>query len=278
MTILYYIDVIILGLLIGSFLNVVILRTPPRLFWQWKKDALEFLNLSSDTLGPKPYGIVVKHSFCPHCLKPIRWWENIPVFSFLFLRAKCSGCHAPISWQYPFVELFTGLCAFLSFYTYGFSSLTIIAFTLSCVLIVLSGIDFKEHLLPDDIVLPFLWIGLCLALMGYNFVTLQQSVSGAILGYTLLWSIYWIFKLFTGKEGMGYGDFKLLAMIGAFLGPQSVLLVLFLSSFLGSIIGIILLKRTKQQNPFAFGPALALATFCLLFFPQFKTFVFSFFH
>lgn len=255
----------VLGLLVGSFLNVVILRLPPYLMWNWKRDAHQFLGSSWAFEEAQPPGIAVKRSFCPKCHHQLSWWENIPLFSFILLKGKCRSCANPISWQYPLVEAAMGALAVLSVYHFGWNLNGLLAASLAAVLIVCAGIDFRTQLLPDVIVLPMIWIGLLVALTSHGFVSLPQSVIGAVVGYMTLWSIFWLFKIITGKEGMGYGDFKLLAMLGAFFGPLSLVSILLLACVVGSVVGVALLKIKKESQPFAFGPYLALGGLVYLF-------------
>lgn len=253
----------ILGILVGSFLNVVILRLPPYLMWGWRRDAHEFMD--APFTEPQPPGIALKRSFCPHCQHQLSWWENIPVISFIFLRGQCRSCSAPISWQYPLVEAAMGVLAVISVAHFGWTPAALIAASLAAILLVCSAIDFRTQLLPDIIVLPVLWSGLLLSCTSYGFVTPIQSIVGAAVGYMSLWSIFWLFKLIRGKEGMGYGDFKLLAMLGAFFGPISLVSILLISCVLGAIVGGVLLKIHKESRPFAFGPYLALGGLAYLF-------------
>lgn len=259
----YFVYAGVLGVLIGSFLNVVILRLPPYLMWGWRRDAHEFLDTPFEE--HRPPGIAIKRSFCPHCQHQLSWWENIPLISFSFLRGQCRSCNAKISWQYPIVEATMGVLAVLSVWHFGWTPSALIAAGLSAVLLVCTAIDFRTQLLPDIIVLPVLWAGLLLSLTSYGFVTPVQSVIGAALGYLVLWSIFWLFKIIRGKEGMGYGDFKLLAMLGAFFGPISLVSILLISCVLGAIVGTVLLKVKKESQPFAFGPYLALGGVLYLF-------------
>lgn len=263
----YIVYAAILGLLVGSFLNVVILRLPPRLMWNWAQEAREFLELPDQDAAATsaPPGIVVKRSFCLSCQHQLSWWENIPLVSYILLRGKCRSCKSPISWQYPLVELAMGVGAAVAVGMWGWSVHALIASALVAVLIACSGIDFKVQLLPDQIVLPTLWSGLLLSLTPYAFVSPTASIVGAAVGYLSLWSVFWLFKLLTGKEGMGYGDFKLLAALGAFFGPFAIIPVLLIASVLGSVVGIVLLKTAKESRPFAFGPYLALGGIVYLY-------------
>lgn len=263
-TIFYILYAAVLGLLVGSFLNVVILRLPPRLMWNWTQEARDFLELPPHE-DHAPPGIVVKRSFCPSCQHQLSWWENIPLVSYIVLRGKCRSCKSPISWQYPLVELAMGIGAAVAVAVWGWNTHALIASALVAVLIACSGIDFKVQLLPDQIVLPTLWAGLLLSITPYAFVSPTASIVGAAVGYLSLWSVFWLFKLLTGKEGMGYGDFKLLAALGAFFGPFAVIPVLLIASVLGSVVGIVLLKTAKESRPFAFGPYLAMGGIVYLY-------------
>jgi leader peptidase (prepilin peptidase)/N-methyltransferase len=222
----------------------------------WQQQCAE---LRGETLPPSPiYNLVAPRSACPHCHHAISAWENIPVFSYLFLRGKCKGCGAPISPRYPLVESLTGLlCAYAAWH-FGFGAATAGALLLIWALVALTAIDFDTQLLPDDITLPLLWAGLLFNLFG-TFTSLSSAVLGAVLGYLALWSVYWLFKLVTGKEGMGYGDFKLLAALGAWLGWQMLPLIILSSSLVGAVVGITLIVVLKQGRniPIPFGPYLA---------------------
>ena len=251
----------ILGLLVGSFLNVVIYRLPIMLERSWQQEYRDYFGESSaDTTPTTRFNLMIPRSACPHCGHPISALENIPLVSWLWLRGRCRACQAPISARYPLVELLTGLataCVAWHF-TPGWPLLG--ALGLTWTLIALTFIDLDKMLLPDQLTLPLLWAGLLLNLIG-GLATLQDAVIGAIAGYLILWSLYWTFKLLTGKEGMGYGDFKLLAALGAWLGWQSLPLILILSSVVGAVAGIslMLLRRHQQGNPIPFGPYLAMA-------------------
>ena len=248
-----------LGLLVGSFLNVVILRFPVRLEWAWRQEAREVLTLP-EVYEPKPPGLVLSRSACPHCGHALSAWENIPLLSFLLLRGKCSACKTPISWQYPMVELITGILFALCVWRFGISLQLLFALPFTAALVVLSGIDLRTTLLPDQITQPLLWLGLLASLITL-FVDPVSAILGAAVGYLCLWSVTRLFKLLTGKDGMGEGDFKLLAVIGAWCGIKAILPVLLLSSLVGAIIGGIWLttagKHRDTQIPF--GQYLAIA-------------------
>jgi len=249
------------GLIIGSFLNVVIVRLPRMLHRTWSAQCYDYIKQKppqSET--PKPYNLVFPRSHCPQCHHLISALENIPVISFLFLKGKCRHCQAPISWRYPLIELLTAVLSIVVAYRFGFTWQTLLALLLTWSLVVLTVIDLQEQLLPDDITLPMLWLGLLINTQGL-FTNLESAVYGAIAGYLFLWSVYWLFKLVTGKEGMGYGDFKLLAMLGAWLGIKALPVIILLSSVVGLTVGLTLIaiKRLTREQPIPFGPYLAMA-------------------
>ena len=250
-----------IGLLVGSFLNVVILRLPARLLHGWKQQSRELLEIegAEDNVAAPP-GIVREPSHCPHCKHPLGAIENIPLVSWLVLRGRCRHCKAPISIQYPLIELLSAVCSAVVVWKYGIAWQSAAALIFTWTLIALAGIDLHTQLLPDQLTLPLLWLGLLIALVPL-FVDARVSVAGAALGYLSLWSIYWVFKLATGKEGMGYGDFKLFAAAGAWMGYAALLPVIILAALSGAIIGIIMLRVRGQDRsvPFAFGPFLAIA-------------------
>ncbi len=253
------------GLLVGSFLNVVILRLPRRMEWQWKRDSREMLG-EPEIYDPPPPGIVVERSHCPHCKHQLSWWENIPVFSWLALRGKCRNCKAPISAQYPLVELLTMVLLTACVWRFGFGWQGFGAIVLTCILIALSGIDLRTQLLPDQLTLPLLWLGL-VASVDPLYISSKQAVVGAVIGYVSLWSVWWLFKQITGKEGMGHGDFKLLAALGAWVGLKGILPTVLLSSVVGAIVGSIWLaaKGRDRATPIPFGPYLAVAGWIVFF-------------
>lgn len=263
---------VLLGLMVGSFLNVVIHRLPLMMEREWQMNCQE---LRGEEIAPLPrYNLVVPRSACPGCGQAISAWQNIPLVSYAFLRGKCAGCKKPISLRYPFIEALTGLLTGLISWKFGYSSMAVAAWVFTFALIALTFIDFDTQLLPDDITLPLLWLGLLYNLNG-GFTDIQSAVIGAVAGYLVLWSVYWLFKLVTGKEGMGYGDFKLLAAIGAWFGWQLLPAVILLSSLVGSLIGIglIVLAKRGRDIPMPFGPYLALGGIAALFFgPQLSQF------
>jgi leader peptidase (prepilin peptidase)/N-methyltransferase len=252
---------VILGLIVGSFLNVVIHRTPIMLMQRWRQDCQELVgDPATTTLPPDRYNLIFPGSSCPHCKHRITALENIPVLSYLWLRGKCSACKNPISPRYPLIELLTAVLTGAVAWHFGFGLSGFAAIILTWVLISLAFIDIDHQLLPDVMVLPMLWAGLLLNLAG-TFTSLPGAVLGAVAGYLSLWSIFHLFKLITGKEGMGYGDFKLYALFGAWLGWQSLPLIILLSSFIGALIGIALIvwRGRDRAQPLPFGPYLAAA-------------------
>jgi leader peptidase (prepilin peptidase)/N-methyltransferase len=257
----------IVGLCVGSFLNVVIHRLPKMLDRGWRAQCAE---LSGEPPSEQPpYNLITPRSQCPACGHRIGAFENIPVVSFLFLRGRCSACAVPISARYPIVELLTGALTVAAVLRFGVTPAAAAACLFLWSLIALTFIDFDTQLLPDSITLPLLWSGLLANVAGFlPGVSLRDAVIGAIAGYVALWTIYWLFKLIRGKEGMGYGDFKLLSALGAWLGWQMLPLIVLLSSFVGAIIGIglVVFKGRDHQIPLAFGPYLAIAGVIALFF------------
>ncbi|MCG7898930.1 MAG: A24 family peptidase [Candidatus Thiodiazotropha lotti] len=252
---------LIVGLIVGSFLNVVIHRLPKMMEQQWHKDCDELKGLTSESSNEtEVYNLNTPASHCPKCQHRIRPWENIPVISWLVLKGRCSNCQNPISARYPIIESVTGLLSLWIAYHFGFSWEAAAAMLLTWSLISLTVIDFDVQLLPDNITLPFLWLGLLFNINGL-FTDLESSVIGAIAGYMALWSVYQLFKKLTGKEGMGYGDFKLLAMLGAWLGWQYLPQIILLSALVGAVVGILLIVvRGRDRNiPIPFGPYLAAA-------------------
>lgn len=256
---LLYAGVFVLGALIGSFLNVLILRLPPLLEYDWRCQCRELLELEPDAAN-RPPGIVVSRSRCPSCGHAIRAWENVPLFSYLVLGGKCSACKARISARYPVVELATAVLFVVTLWHFGPTLQGASALVLTASLVVMTGIDIDHQLLPDNLTLPILWMGILLSLWNVH-TDLGSAVIGAMAGYLVLWSIYHLFRLLTGKEGMGYGDFKLLAALGAWLGWQMLPLVVLLSSVVGALVGLVLMGtgRLKRDKPMPFGPFIAAA-------------------
>ncbi|MGY8814527.1 MAG: prepilin peptidase [Gammaproteobacteria bacterium] len=256
----FYIVVTIFGLLIGSFLNVVIYRLPKMMEQEWRNECSLLLEISPPTDANNKFNLILPGSSCPHCHIKISPLDNIPIISFILLRGKCKNCKVKISWRYPLIELSSSLLALFIAIQFGLSIQMILVLLFTWSLLTLSVIDIDHKLLPDNITLPFLWIGIISNIFGY-FTDIYSSLFGAIFGYLILWFVYIVFKVITGKDGMGHGDFKLLAMLGAWLGWQYLPLIIILSSLLGSIIGIslIMLKLHNRTQPIPFGPYLALA-------------------
>lgn len=257
---------LVFGLLVGSFLNVVIYRLPLMMEREWKQQCQELLSdddgrcATETESAPQPFNLAVPRSRCPNCGHRITALENIPLISWLLLGGRCSDCKHPIPKRYPLVELVTGMLSALIAFQFGLSPLMLCVLLLSWTLIALTMIDFDHQLLPDSLTLPLLWLGLIVNAFGL-ITDLQSAFWGAVAGYLVLWSVYWLFKLVTGKEGMGYGDFKLLAALGAWMGWQALPLIIILSSLVGALLGVglILLKGRDQQQPMPFGPFLAIA-------------------
>ena len=253
--------VIVIGLLVGSFLNVVIYRLPVMMEREWKSECKLILDPDSPNEEPaEPFNLAFPNSHCPNCDAPIRAWQNIPVISYVLLRGQCANCKVSISARYPIIEAVTALMSAIIAWQLGASLEMLAALFFTWSLIALTMIDADHKLLPDQITLPLLWAGLLLNSFSL-FVPLYDAVWGAIGGYLSLWSVYWLFKILTGKDGMGYGDFKLLAALGAWLGWQSLLVIILLSSLVGAIVGSIILLANKQGRNTAipFGPYLAAA-------------------
>lgn len=262
----FYAVVFVFCACIGSFLNVVIYRLPIMMAREYKQACEEYFECEISKDEPyyqlDKFNLSVPNSACPICKKPIRAWQNIPILSYLFMRGKCAGCNTRISIQYPLVEFLMGLLGIILVWRFGLSLQLLFAIALTAALVALSGIDFKTQLLPDSITLPFLWLGLLISLMGDGvFLSPSQAIIGAVVGYLSLWSVYHLFKLATGKEGMGYGDFKLLAVLGAWLGLSNLPTVIILSAGVGSVIGIGLMvfKGNSRSTAIPFGPYLAIA-------------------
>ena len=261
----------LVSLCVGSFLNVVIYRLPLMMQREWqgecrllleselnsnKKNTNEPLNSDLNST----FNLVKPNSTCPKCKTAIKAWQNIPVISWLFLKGKCASCSNPISARYPIVETITALLSLVVAYSLGATEQALLYIAVTWALVALTFIDIDHMLLPDQITLPLVWLALIAAVLGYT-VTPTDAIIGAACGYLSLWSVFWLFKLLTGKEGMGYGDFKLLAVFGALLGWQSLLTIILLSSVVGAIIGIALLtiQGKDKATPIPFGPYLAIA-------------------
>jgi len=274
----YFATLFVLGATVGSFLNVVIYRLPIMMQREWRQDCLEFLEHPAES-PPDKFNLSTPRSRCGNCGHQITALENIPIVSYLALGGKCSSCKTSISVQYPLVELFTAIVSVNVGWKFGVSLQAIAALLMAWCLIAASGIDIGHKLLPDSITLPLLWLGILLSLFDV-FVSLEASVIGAMAGYMSLWSVFILFKLVTGKEGMGHGDFKLLAMLGAWLGWKPLFVVILTSSVVGAIVGIgmILLKMTERGTQIPFGPYLAAAGWItLLWGSELMQFYFSLF-
>lgn len=256
----------VIGLLVGSFLNVVIYRLPIIMQQGWRKECREYLQINpeADSLGDtdkeEPFNLVFPLSRCPSCNAPIKPYQNIPVISYLFLRGKCATCSCHISMRYPIIEAFTAIASIMVASHFGYTPQAVFALLLTWSLIALIFIDIDHQLLPDSITLPMLWLGLCLSLFNV-YTDAHSSIIGAIAGYAALWIVFHLFKLATGKEGMGYGDFKLLALFGAWLGWQYLPVIILLSSLVGAAIGLGMIVFVKHDHnvPIPFGPYLAAA-------------------
>jgi leader peptidase (prepilin peptidase)/N-methyltransferase len=260
---LFLIGAAVIGLVVGSFLNVVIHRLPRMMEVEWRAQCDELEGRESSEQGV--YNLWVPNSHCPSCKAPLRIVDNVPVLSYLVLRGKCAHCGTRISARYPVVEAATALLSALVAWHFGFGWAGGLALVFTWVLIALTFIDADTTLLPDSLTLPLLWLGLLVNVNGI-FAPLQDAVIGAAAGYLILWSIYWLFKLVTGKEGMGYGDFKLLAALGAWMGWKMLLPIVLISSVVGAVVGVVLmiLARRGRDIPIPFGPYLAAAGFITL--------------
>ncbi|WP_026957916.1 prepilin peptidase [Aliagarivorans taiwanensis] len=266
---------LVFALCVGSFLNVVIHRLPLMMERQWQAECDDYLAQQTDSCEPAspnaseqsaPFNLMVPRSRCPECNSLIRAWQNIPVISWLLLGGKCANCKTKISIRYPLVEVASALLCLACWSVFGFTTSFVFACLFSWLMLTLALIDFDTMLLPDQLTLPGMWLGLLLATQSL-FASPIDAIIGAAAGYLFLWSIFWAFKLLTGKEGMGYGDFKLLALIGAWFGWQALPLVVLLSSLSGAVLGIILLvtRRQQQGQPMPFGPYLAMGGLCYLY-------------
>ncbi len=262
----------VIGLMVGSFLNVVIHRLPKMLERGWLQQCADLNGQTTENVSPynlPRYNLLAPRSACPHCGHKIGALENIPLISYLLLRGKCRGCGAAISARYPIVEALSGILSAYVAWHFGFGLAALAALLFIWALLALTFIDADTQLLPDDITLPLLWLGLLFNLSG-TFIDLPSAVIGAVAGYLTLWAVYWLFKLATGKDGMGYGDFKLLAAIGAWLGWQMLPLVILLSSLVGAVVGLTLIvaARHGRNIPIPFGPYLAGGGLIALFWGQ----------
>ncbi|MFT5482413.1 MAG: leader peptidase (prepilin peptidase)/N-methyltransferase [Halieaceae bacterium] len=263
-----------IGLVVGSFLNVVIYRLPIMMKNEWERECRDMsADIEEQPIAPDSssdtFNLATPNSHCPGCKKSIRAWQNVPVFSYLALGGKCYNCATPIPIRYPTIEMSAGCAAVVCGFIYGAQPELLAVLALTWTLLVLAMIDVDHQLLPDSLTLPLLWLGLLVNYSGM-FVPLQDAVLGAIFGYGSLWTVYWGFKLATGKEGMGHGDFKLLAALGAWMGWQILPLIIVLSSLVGAVIGIgmIVLKGRDRSIPIPFGPYLAAAGWLALLWGQ----------
>ena len=247
----------LLGLCVGSFLNVVVHRLPLMLERGWKLDSAEMLGVTLDD-APAAVTLSKPRSRCPSCGHAIAWHENIPVFSYLRLAGKCSACKTPISPRYPLIEVLTAALFGAVAWKFGAQPIALLWCGFVAVLVALAGIDWDTTLLPDNLTLPLLWAGLVAAALGWT-IPLESALWGAVAGYLSLWTVYWLFKLVTGKEGMGFGDFKLLAALGAWLGANMILPIVLAASIIGAIVGIVMkLKASLREGRYVpFGPFLA---------------------
>jgi leader peptidase (prepilin peptidase)/N-methyltransferase len=254
----------LLGLIVGSFLNVVVYRLPLMLQREWRRQCQEMLALPADAAGER-FDLLMPRSRCPQCGHTIRAWENIPVLSFLVLRGRCAACGARISWRYPLVELLTGVLSALVAWHFGWQPATAAGLALTWTLIALTFIDLDHQLLPDVITLPVLWLGLGLNVVSL-FTTPSAAILGAIAGYLFLWVVFQGFRLATGKEGMGYGDFKLYALGGAWLGWSALPVIILLASFVGALVGLVFIvfRGHDRRVPIPFGPYLCAAIWVAL--------------
>lgn len=255
---LFLIFIIFLGLCVGSFLNVVIYRTPKMMMQEWHNECQMLLNPEQPILDESKLSLSSPRSSCGQCGNPLHWYHNIPILSWLLLKGKCGFCGHSIAVRYPLVELLTAICSVMVALKFGVTWETLWGLLLTWTLITLTFIDFDTQLLPDRYTLTLAALGLAINSHAV-FTTPTQAIWGYLIGFLCLWIVYYLFKLVTGKEGMGYGDFKLLAALGAWLGPMLLPLIILLSSLVGAIIGIILLKIRKENQPFAFGPYIAIA-------------------
>lgn len=260
----YLLTIGLISLCVGSFLNVVIYRIPKMMQREWQTECRILLADELKTADKSPsevFNLIKPNSTCPKCKTAIKPWQNIPVISWLLLKGKCASCENPISVRYPIIEMLTALLSLVVAISIGASNLALLYIVITWVLIALTFIDIDHMLLPDQLTLPLVWLALIASVFGITTVTPEEAIIGAACGYLSLWSIFWLFKLITGKEGMGYGDFKLLAVFGALLGWQSLLTIILLSSVVGAVIGIILLsiQGKDKATPIPFGPYLAIA-------------------
>ena len=254
-------SVVLLSLIVGSFLNVLIYRLPIMMEREWQQEYQAYFSPDANTANAEPFNLALPRSRCPACQTPIQARDNIPVLSWLLLGGKCRSCKAPISVRYPAIEALTALLSGVVAWQLGFGLPALLFIFITWLLIALTFIDIDKMLLPDQLTLPLLWLALLFSLSDSALVNPAQAIVGAACGYLSLWSVYWLFKLLTGKEGMGYGDFKLMAVFGALLGWQQLPLIILLSSVVGAVIGIMLLsiQGKDKATPIPFGPYIAAA-------------------
>jgi leader peptidase (prepilin peptidase)/N-methyltransferase len=259
----YGVIVFIFSLCVGSFLNVVIYRLPKIMEQSWKQEYLEYFEPEKEHPVPPTFNLAVPRSRCPKCQHQLSALDNIPLLSWLALKGRCRYCQTPIPKRYPLVELFTAVLSVAVAWKTGATGLGLVYLLVTWMLIALAFIDIDKMLLPDQLTLPLLWLALVAAAVGVSTVDPTHAIIGAAFGYLSLWSVYWLFKLLTGKEGMGYGDFKLLAVFGALLGWQQLPLIILLSSLVGAVIGALLLSMQgkDKNNAIPFGPYIAAAGF-----------------
>ncbi|MFS1703406.1 prepilin peptidase [Alteromonas sp. AMM-1] len=265
----FYAMVGMVSLMVGSFLNVVIHRLPIMMERAWKQEYQGYFHPETAPESAPQYNLIKPDSTCPKCGHTIRAWENIPLISYAILGGRCAGCKTPISIRYPLVELLTAMLSVWIAMHFGPGKAALAGVVLTWMLVAMTFIDLDKMLLPDQITLPALWFGLLLSL-DHVFVSPQDAILGAAFGYLILWSIYWAFKLLTGKEGMGYGDFKLLAALGAFTGWQGLLIIVLLSSFVGALFGVVIMIKQRQGKNLAipYGPYLAIAGWIALLYQE----------
>lgn len=269
---LFYLIAFVVGLTVGSFLNVAILRMPPLLEYAWKKDYADFTE--STFQEKKPPGIALSRSHCPKCKKQLFAWHNLPVISYVLLRGRCYFCREKISFRYPFIELLTACLTLLLAYEFGFGLQFLAAVMMLWLLMVITWIDIDTYLIPDQLSLFLLWLGLFFSLFEFSIYP-EQAIQGALIGYLSLWLVFHLFKLLTGKDGMGYGDFKLLAAGGAWLGPELLIAVLLISSISGLVMALLQAMVRKGSNKIPFGPYLSVGIFVsYLFGEQILNFMF----
>lgn len=262
----YLLTIGLVSLCVGSFLNVVIYRIPEMMQREWHSEcrillADELKNTTNAKSNAEVFNLIKPNSTCPKCKTAIKPWQNIPVISWLLLKGRCASCQNPISVRYPIVEMLTAILSLIVAITFGATDIALLYVFITWVLIALTFIDIDHMLLPDQLTLPLVWLALIASVFGVTGIAPADAIIGAACGYLSLWSVYWLFKLITGKEGMGYGDFKLLAVFGALLGWQSLLTIILLSSVVGAVIGIALLsiQGKDKATPIPFGPYLAIA-------------------